>query len=294
MSERAKGLLLMIGAGLAWSTGGIFVRYAPTTPAWEIVFWRSFFMVLFLGAVLLVWHRGRAMSKIAAVGRPGVLAGFFLSLTFFFFILSITRTTAANTLIIMSTAPFVAALFGRLFVGERVASRTWAAMIVALAGIAVMFADSFGSGGTLGNLLAFGVPLAYASNLTMLRRARARARADMVPTVLIAGLISLAVSLPMAWPFAAPADEIAVLAAMDFFQLGFGCLLMTLAVRHLIAAEIGLFTLLETTLGPIWVWLGVGERPGDLALGGGIVVVGALAVNEYVGWRQARRRPATT
>jgi len=286
-NPRRRALLLMFAAGLVWSTGGLLVRSVSIADGWEIVFWRSSFMVLFMAGALAAWHGRRAPRVVRNIGPAGVLAGFFLSLTFFFFILSVTRTTVANTLVIMSIAPFAAAIFARVFVGEMVPPRTWLAMAIAFAGIAIMFANSLAVGDWLGNLLAFGVPLAYASNITLLRRFGGSV--DMAPTVMIAGLFSIVVALPLSWPFEATWRDIFVLAVMGVVQLGIGCLLMTMATRHLRAAEVGLITLLETILGPIWVWLGIGERPSDLALFGALSVVGALIANETFGL--LRKRP---
>ncbi len=285
-NPRLRALLLMFAAGLVWSTGGLLVRSVSIADGWEIVFWRSLFMVLFMAGVLAAWHGKRAPRVVRSIGPAGVMAGFFLSLTFFFFILSVTRTTVANTLVIMSIAPFAAAIFARVFVGEMVPTRTWLAMAIAFVGIAIMFANSLSVGDWLGNLLALGVPLAYASNITMLRRFGGAV--DMAPAVMIAGLFSIVVALPMSWPFEATWSDIFVLAVMGVVQLGVGCLLMTMATRHLRAAEVGLITLLETILGPIWVWLGVGERPSDLALFGALAVVGALIANELFGLLRKR------
>ena len=288
-SSRRDGVLLMIAAGLCWSTGGIFVRSVSTTDGWEIVFWRSIFMVVFLFAVLAVWHRGEVWSKIRAVGAPGVLAGALLAATFFFFILSMMRNTAANTFVLMSTGPFFAAIFGALFLGERVPLRTWLAICVALGGATLMFADGLDAGRSVGNLLALAVAVVFALNVVVMRRMRATV--DMVPAVMIAGLISIAVALPFALPLDASARDLAVLAPMGCIQLGLGCLLMTRATRVLAAGEIGLFSLIETILAPLWVWIGVGERPTALALAGALIVLGAVLANEWVGLRRARLAP---
>jgi drug/metabolite transporter (DMT)-like permease len=287
-AARRKGVLLMIGAGLCWSTGGIFVRSVAMTDAWEIVLWRSVFMAAFLFAVLAAWHRGAVWKKIAAVGVPGLVAGALLACTFFFFILSLTRNTAANTFVLMSTGPFFVALLGLVFLGERVPARTWAAIAIALAGITLMFVEGLDAGRSLGNLLALGVPAAFALNVVVLRRMHAHA--DMVPSVMIAGLLSIAVALPFAWPLEPQARDLALLAPMGMVQLGMGCLLMTMASRYLQAGEIGLLALIETILAPLWVWIGVGERPSDLALAGGLLVFGALIANEWVGLRTAAKR----
>ena len=260
-----------------------------STDGWEIVFWRSTFMVMFLFAVLAAWHRGSVWSKIRAVGAPGVLAGALLAATFFFFILSMMRNTTANTFVLMSTGPFFAAIFGSLFLGERVLPRTWLAIGVALGGATLMFADGLDAGRTVGNLLALGVAIVFALNVVVMRRMRATV--DMVPAVMIAGLISIAVALPFALPLELSGRDLAVLAPMGCVQLGLGCLLMTRATRTLAAGEIGLLSLIETILAPLWVWLGTGERPSALALAGAAVILGALIANEWIGLRRARLTP---
>jgi drug/metabolite transporter (DMT)-like permease len=253
------------------------VRNVHAADPFEIILWRSVFMALFLVATIAVMNRGRVVRSVADMGGAGILSGALLASTFFFFILSITRTTAANTFVLMATVPFFVAVFAMAFIGERVAARTWLAMAVALGGIVMMFADGMGAGHLSGNLLALGVPIAAALNVVLLRRQRRRV--DMVPAVLLAGLFSIAVALPFALPLTASLADLGVLAVMGFVQLGLGCVLMTMATRHLEAGEIGLLALLETILGPIWVWIGVGERPTDLALIGGLAVLGALAAD---------------
>jgi len=290
--DHRKGVALMIGAGLCWSTGGLFVRNVALADPWEIVLWRSVFMVLFLVAAIVVMNRRRAVRTVLAVGWPGVLSGLLLASTFFFFIGSITRTTVANTLALMSTGPLFVALAGRAFLGETVGTRTGVAIAIALGGIGLMFAEGLGAGRTAGNLLALGVPVAFALNVVVLRRAHASV--DMVPAVMLAGIFSIGAAAPFALPLGATRHDIAVLAGMGVLQLGLGCLLMTLATRHLPASEIGLFSLLETILGPVWVWLGIGERPSDLAIVGGGVVVGAVLANYWAGTRVRARAAAST
>lgn len=276
-SAHRRGLFLMISAGLCWSTSGILVRNVRLADPWEIVFWRSVFMVIFLFGVLLFWHRANVFARIAEVGRQGMLAGALLASTFFFFILSITRNTAANTFVLMSVSPFFMAVFGRIFLGEGVPLRTCGAIGVALAGIVIMFSEGLDSGRSLGNFLALGIPTAFALMVVVLRRAHASV--SMVPAVMLAGLFSAIVSLPLAWPLTPTWHDLTVLWIMGWVQLGIGCVLMTIATRYLSAGEVGLLSLLETILGPIWVWLGIGERPTDIALLGGLIVIVALLAN---------------
>jgi drug/metabolite transporter (DMT)-like permease len=282
-----RAVLMMIAAAVCWSTGGILVRQVSITSAWEIVFWRSLAMSVFVAATLAVIHRSRAVAAIAAVGRPGVLSGAFLAGTFFFFIASLTRTTVANTFVLMSVSPFLAALAGRVLLRERVPPRTWVAMSVAFAGVVVMFADSLDAGRLAGNLLALGVSACFALNVTMLRRFRAHA--DMLPTVMLAGIFSAVPAFLLAGPLEASARDVAVLTFMGFFQLGTGCLLMTAASKHLAATELGLLALLEPILGPLWVWALMGEHPGAAALAGGVAVLSAVLANQlFAAWKGAR------
>jgi drug/metabolite transporter (DMT)-like permease len=282
--SRRKGVLLMIGAGLCWSTGGILVRSVVLTDPWEIIFWRSVFMVIFMMGVLTLRHRAKVMEKILEVGLPGILAGALLASTFFFFILSVTRNTVANTLVLMSVGPFFVALSGRIFLGEMVSLRTWGTISAALVGIVLMFSEGLDSGRTIGNLLALGVPVAFGLNVVILRRTHASV--SMAPTVMLAGIFSIVVSFPFAWPFTPTLRDFVVLGVMGWVQLGIGCVLMVMAARYLSAAEIGLFALLETILGPVWVWLGFGERPTDMALVGGLIVISALLLNGMLGMRE--------
>lgn len=274
----------MIAATLCWSTGGILVRSVSITNAWEIVFWRSLFMAVFIALFLAVRYRSRAVARITQVGLPGVLAGVLLASASFLFILAVMRTTVANALVLSSISPFVAALFGRVFLGESVPRQTYVAMLVGLIGIALMFADALGSGNMLGNVLACLVPVVFAANVILLRRMGAAI--DTVPTVLLAGLFAPPVAYLIGGPLLASWHDIGILAVMGIFQLGLGCLLMTRAIPHLSAAEVGLVSLLEIALGPIWVWIGIGERPNEIAIVGGLIVITALLTNQIVHLRR--------
>jgi len=285
-----RALVFMLVAPVCWSTGGLFVRLLSFADPWEIVFWRSLFMAMFVAVALGVMHGRRMRDAVFAVGWPGLLAGAFLAGQFFLFIASLTRTTVANTFVLMSISPFLAAIAARIFLHERVPARTLVAMTVAFAGIVIMFADSLDSGRLAGNLLAMGVSVLFALNVTVLRKVHATV--DMLPTVMIAGLLSIVIALPLALPMQATATDLLILGVMGSVQLGTGCLLLVAASRHLTATELGLLALLEPILGPIWVWALLGEHPGMLALVGGAIVLGAVVVNEAYGAWRGRPDPA--
>lgn len=285
MTSHAKGVALLVAACACWASAGVLVRNMEVHDGWKITFWRSFFMSIFLILVLAYQHRGRTFERIRAMGWPGVVSGAMFAVMFICFILAISRTTVANTLVLGSISPFVAALAARIFLKEAVAPRTWFAMIAALGGIVVMFHDSLSGRGGLGNLIALCIPIAFACNVVLLRRHHKTL--DLIPSILLAGVFSMIMTLPFALPLDVGARDLGLLATMGVVQLGMGLLLYMLAVPHLSSAEIALITILEIIFGVASTWMFVGERPGNAALIGGVVVIGALVVNHLVGMRQA-------
>jgi len=284
-----RGLLLMVGATLCWSTAGMMVRNLDLHDGWEITFWRSLFMTVFILGVLVVQYRGEMLRRIRAVGMPGLIAGALWALMYTCFILALGLTTVANVLVIASITPFASALLGRLVLGEHVAGRTWVAMLAAFCGIVMMFMAALDRGGLLGNLVALVIPFAFAVNVVILRRMEAHV--DMIPTLIVSGLLSMAIMLPLALPLAPTTKDLGLLAIMGVVQLGIGVLMMIRATQVLAAAEVGLLAVLETLFGTFFAWAVVGERPGATALLGGAVVVGALVINELFALRERTRAP---
>ncbi len=279
-----RGVALMVAAGVAWSTSGLFVRALEGTGPWEMVLWRSIGMIAFLGAYMLWRYRRDAAAKVAALGIGGVAAAALLASTFFFFLYAVSATTVATTLFLMSTSPFWAAVVARVVLGEPLAARTLVAIAACIVGVTIMVGDALEFGSILGPLSALCVSIAFGFQVTLMRKLGGRV--DMVPSVLVAGLISAALALPLAWPLSAGTHDILVLLAMGVIQLGCGCLLMTVATRHLAAADVGLIGLLETILGPLWVWIVFTEQPSDATLLGGAIILTALVANEVVGLRR--------
>ena len=284
-AQHRKGVALLIGACLCWASAGVLVRNMEVHDGWKITFWRSFFMTLFLLAVLAFQHGGRLPQRIRAMGWPGVASGAMFALMFLCFILALSRTTVANTLVLGSISPFVAALSGRIFLKETVASRTWFAMAAAFGGVVLMFYESISSGGGTGNLIALCIPIAFACNVVLLRKHRATL--DLIPSILLAGIFSTIMTLPFAFPLSVSVTDLGLLATMGVVQLGLGLLLYMLAVPHLSSAEIALISILEIIFGVVSTWLFIGERPGDAALAGGGIIIFALAINHLIGLRQA-------
>lgn len=283
-------IALLCFCALCWSIAGVFTRLLERAGGFEITFWRSFFCLVAVLGTLAWQQRGNPLRPVVAMGAAGLVTGAMWATMFVCFMLALTRTSVANTLLVSSITPLLAALLGRVVLGERIRPGTWLAILAALAGIWWMVRDGVSAEGLSGMLIALGVPTAAAINIVILRRMHAKV--DLAPAVLIGAALSCAATLPLALPFEASGRDLAVLALLGFVQLALPCMLMVRAARHLSAHEIALISLLEVVLGPIWAWLGAGEAIGAATLQGGLIVLAALIGNEFVGGRMAPARAA--
>ena len=282
----------MVAAALCWSSGGFLVRQLSITNTWEILFWRALFMALFVAGVLLGMHGRRMPQAVFAIGRPGLFSGSMQAGASLCFLSALSFTTVTNVYVVMSVAPFVAAIAAWVALGERVPRPTWFAMSVAAAGLAIVFSDSLRSRSLLGDVFALGVCACFAAQITTLRKFGVTV--DMLPQVMVGGLMALVVGFIMAPSLAVGGHDLAILAVMGCLQVGMGSSLSTRSSRHLPAAEMGLISLLEMILGPVWVWIFLAERPSAAALQGGAVVLGAVAANQYWRYRTLAGRRALT
>ncbi len=284
----AKAVALMVLVTLMWSIAGVVTRQLESARSFEVTFWRSFFTVLSL-LVILPMFQGRAVfSRIRNAGASLWLSGVCWSVMFTAFMVALTLTTVANVLVTMAISPFVTALLARIFIGHRIAPRTWLAIAMAGAGIAWMYGAQTDLSQHLGGtLVALLVPLASAANWTVVQHSRSHGeKIDLVPAVLVGAVISSLATLPLSLPFSATAHDIGLLALLGLVQLAIPCVLSVLCAGVLKAPEVALLALLEVIFGILLAWLGAGEVPGASVLSGGALVITALVVNELIGWRQ--------
>ena len=275
----------MLAAPVLWSTAGVVTRHMERAGGFELVFWRSLFA--FAIVLAFVWVATKnPYSEMRKAGLPGLLSGVLWAVMFTTFMIALTLTSTANTLVVMSLSPVLTAAAARVVLKEPVPIRTWIAVVACAAGIAWIAAGagvSARSGRDIGGMLvALTVPIAAATNVVTLRAMALReegTRVDLVPAVMLGGLISCLVALPFAVPLAANAHDLGLLAFLGIFQLGLPCVFMVIASRTLSAPEVALIGLLEVVLGTLWAWLFAGETPGTATLLGGFVVLAALAFN---------------
>ncbi|HEY0857668.1 MAG TPA: DMT family transporter [Albitalea sp.] len=273
----------MLLVTLMWSIAGVVTRQLESAHSFEVTFWRSFFTAVALGLYYAVAHGRDTPRLLAAGGKPLWISGLMWSVMFTCFMVAITLTTVANVLITMSVAPLLTALLARFMLGQRVAPRTWAAIVVAGGGIAWMYGNSISADGThlLGTLVALGVPIAGAINWNTLQRSGRSV--DLLPALLIGAVISSVLTLPLSFPFHATAHDVLWLAVLGVFQLAIPCTIAVRLSRSLAAPEISLLALLEIIFGIAWAWWGANEQPSPQVLAGGALVLGTLALNEAWG-----------
>ena len=302
-----RALLMMVAATVLWSTAGVVTRYLESARSFEVTFWRSAFNALAL-IVLLSWLRGPLplWRTLRTGGRALWVSGLCWCVMYTAFMLALTLTTVANVLVTMALAPLFTAIGARVALGHRLAPRTWLAIVVAGAGIVWMYGHELSGGDARhlgGVLVALCVPLAAATNWTLLQAQAARAArpatavadgagtpadppADMLTAVLLGALLSALITLPLALPMRASLYDVSLLGLLGVFQLAIPCLMAVAASRVLKAPEAALLSLLEVIFGVSWAWLSGTESPSQAVILGGLLVLVALALNEWLSMRQ--------
>ncbi len=273
-SEHRRGQLYALGAALAWSTGGILQRQVAAGAADQIVGRAAF---AFVAVLAFVWvgegiPPHRALRSVLNVAGLSVAAG--IAAASATFIVALNHTSVAHVLVIQAITPILAGLFAFWALREPLSARTWAAMALALAGIAVMVGVPRGSN-ALGELMALLSPLSFAVVIVLARRHR---EVSMTPATALAQAMLIVGGLAFVHPGQLHAGDVGWLAALGLGQQGFGLVFFTLGARLIPAAAMGLILLLESVLGAVWGWLGTSERPTAHTVIGGLVVIGAVAL----------------
>ncbi|WP_282609560.1 DMT family transporter [Pelagibius sp. Alg239-R121] len=254
---------------------------------WTGLVWRGSLQSLGLILFLSFLYRGRVFEVFRSIGLLGLLLAVVFTGSTILFLISISFTLVANTLVIISAAPFFAAAFSLIFLKEAVARHTWIAIVTAFAGIALLTLDSEGQGTIIGDLAALAVAALMGAYFTIVRATR---EVDMIPAMAVSGAMVAVIAFPLAAFPAMSQDQILAAGAMGFLVAPISFALITIGPRYLPAPEVSLLLLIETVLGPLWVWLVINEEPGLMSLIGGAVVVTTLLAHSIYGLRRYRRR----
>jgi drug/metabolite transporter (DMT)-like permease len=272
-AHHRRGQVYIALAAVAWSSAGVLQRQLSLDGATQVG-GRAVFAALALLAYVAVVERGNVLGAWRSIGIAGVGVAVCLAAASCAFILALNETTVARVLFIQAIAPVLAAVLARVFLGEPISPRTAVALALALAGVGIMLGAP-GSGDLTGDLLAVGMALSFAAALVITRHRR---DVSMAPATCLSQVLLMVAFLPFASLGDVGNQDLLVLAALGAGQIGLGLIFLTLGARLIPAAQVGLITLLEVVLGPLWVWLALDERPSTLTLVGGAVVVVAIVI----------------
>jgi drug/metabolite transporter (DMT)-like permease len=281
-----KGVLLVGASAVLWSLGGLIVRSLDSTDPWTTIFWRSAFATGFLLLFLLVRDGRNTLRLFRDMGVPGLLVGLCFMIASVGFVTALSFASVAQTLVIMSSAPLIAAGLGRIVLGERIAPAGYVAIAGVMVGIAVMMSSDLGAEGSFtGGLIALAVAFSLAGSLIVIRHSP---HIRMTPATCAGAAMAMVVSLPLAAPLSVNAHDFALLAFFGAGQLGVGLILFVTGARLIPAAQSALLGMLEPILGPAWVWIFLGEKPLTATLIGGGIVVASVFANTIAMTRRRR------
>lgn len=278
------GVALCLAAGSLWSLMGLGLRQIQDASVWQILFWRSVGMVPVLLGFIWWTSGGRPLAAIRKVGLAGAAGGLGLVFAFAGAIFAFQTTTVANAVLLFAASPFVAAILGWLALREPVRLSTWIAIAIAVFGMYLMVRDGLETGAAAGNMAALVSALGFGAFSVALRWGRV---GDMLPAVLLGSLFSIlfagAVILLRGEPILALPRDMGVAFAIGAVVVALGMVMFTLGSRVVPAAELTLLSLVEVLLGPIWVWLALGETASRTTLIGGAVLLGGVVLNAVAG-----------
>ena len=286
-NNQLKGWILGILGILTLSPDTLIIRLVDTDP-WTFIAWRGAFMAVGMLFILSFSYRLQVFSKFFAVGWLGCLIAVIFSINIVFFQLSVQTTAVANTLVIVATSPLFAAVMSVLFLKERIKNKTWAAILVSVIGVSIVFIGKLESGDLFGNFAALLVAVGMGAHFVLVRLARPT---DMAPAVAIASVLTCLIGLVMAPDLYLSPHQFGYLAALGLILLPVSFIFLTRAPIHITAPEVSLILLLETILGPFWVWMVIQEEPPLATLIGGALIMLTLIFHAIASLRDNQKKP---
>ena len=272
------GYLLLLFGAFCLSWGGFIVRSFQEADVWQILLIRSFFFILALTLFLISTYKKNTIKIMREAGYPALIGGVVMSLSFVAYVYSMTITSVANVVFIISTQTMFLAIFGYLFLKEKVSLICFISVILAMSGILIMVGDSILSGSLLGNLIALAIPINFSILVMIIRKNK---NLDMVPAVFYSGVFSIIYGLLLSESFSYSNHDIFMGFLLGVPQLAFGFICITIGSRTTPSTTVGLLMLTETLFAPIWVWIFLNEIPSASVLIGGLIIVFAIIFNSF-------------
>ena len=278
LTSQQKGSLLAFVAVMFITPDSLFIRLS-NVDTWALVFYRGiipFFTVLF---GMLILYRFKFFTMLFTSGYHGLIYISTFSITNITFVVSIQNTNVANTLVMIATAPMLSAILGAIFLKEPPDKKTWISIIVTFLAIIYIFIDSLKLGNFYGDILGFITAIGLAVGAVTIRAAKSK---NLVPAAVVGKLFVATFALFFIESFTLKNNDLIIIPLMCILCVAIPFVLVTIAPRFIPAAEVNLFFLLETIIGPIWVWLIIKEQPTIETLQGGVVIILTIALHSYL------------
>jgi drug/metabolite transporter (DMT)-like permease len=270
-------ILIFLGA-CCLSFGGLIVKSFDGATLWQILFWRSVFFSIVVIIFLLITYKKNIFNSFYKSGLPGLLGGLILSLGYCGYVFAMYNTTVANTNFIIQTQTIFLAVFGYIFLKEKISKLTLFSIILAFTGVILMVGNSLSPGQTSGNIAAFIMPISFAVLILIVRKFK---DIDMVPMQFIAGIGAIIIGYLFSIKIIISSHDIFLGFLAGFFQVGLGFILITIGARTTTAALVGIIMLTEAVLGPLWAWLFANENPPLVVLFGGVIIIFAVLLQFF-------------
>ena len=270
-------ILIFLGA-CCLSFGGLIVKSFEGATLWQILFWRSVFFSIVVVIFLLINYKKNFFNSIYKSGLPGFMGGLILSLGYCGYVFAMYNTTVANTNFIIQTQTIFLAIFGYIFLKEKISKLTLASIILAFSGIILMVGNSLSPGQMTGNIAAFIMPISFATLILIVRK---HPTIDMVPMQLIAGIGAILIGFLLSQKILISAHDIFLGFIAGFFQVGLGFIFITIGARSTPSALVGIIMLTEAVLGPLWAWMFVNETPPLVVLFGGTIIISTVVLQFF-------------
>jgi drug/metabolite transporter (DMT)-like permease len=272
-SDRGKGILMALVGVIVLSPDSLLIRLAALDD-YTLIFYRGLFPVFSLSLVLWLYYRADFIPALLRIGWVGVLNGVLYAMINITFISAIQRTTVANTLLFLSSAPIFAALLSLLVLREGQRSSTWLIIALSLVSIFIIGWGSYGGNGLAGDLFAIGCAIVTAASAVLVRW---RKKVDLVPSIILGSLFTAIYALTRSPQLALSSTQLLYVAIIGFVLVPFAFAILTIAPRFANSAEVQLVYLLESILGPLWVWLVIHETPSLHTIVGGSMLLASVA-----------------
>ncbi len=277
ISKFSGPLLVFLGA-FCLSFGGLLVKSFEGASLWQILFWRQFFFVILVSIFLLITYKKKVFIALYESGMPGFFGGIILGCGFSAYVFAMYNTTVANTNFIIQTQAIFLAIFGYLFLKEKISKLTLTSIILAISGILLMVGSSLSPGQFLGNLVAFIMPSSFAVLIIIVRK---YPNVDMVPLQLFAGIVAALIGYFISTKIIISANDLFLAFIAGFFQVGLGFIFITIGAKKTLSAMVGILMMTEAVFGPLWAWIFLGENPQFIALIGGSIIIIAVLIQFY-------------